>query len=118
MPLLLVLAVVSNLCQYFLGHFDWNGSVLHAEWMPTFGGMSGVVYGLFGYIWMKARFQPELGLGISSRTIGFMMICFFLCMAPGARFLIGGVANMAHAGGLITGMLIGYAPALWRSFRG
>jgi GlpG protein len=116
--LILVLAVLSNLCQYFLGHADWDGSVPHPVRLPTFGGMSGVVYGLFGYVWMKARFQPELGLGISPNTITVLMIWFFLCMTPWFQSLIGsGVANMAHASGLIAGMLIGYAPILWRSFR-
>ena len=80
--------------------------------------MSGVVYGLFGYVWMKARFQPELGLAISPNTILFMMLWFFLCMTPWIHSLFGsGVANVAHASGLIAGMLIGYAPVLWRSFR-
>jgi GlpG protein len=80
--------------------------------------MSGVVYGLFGYVWMKARFQPELGLGIGPQTITILMIWFFLCMTPWFQSLIGsGVANMAHASGLLAGMLIGYAPVVWRSFR-
>jgi GlpG protein len=116
--LVLFLAVLSNLCQYFLGHAAWDGSVLHLVPDPAFGGMSGVAYGLFGYIWMKARFQPELGLEISPNTVVFMMIWFFFCMTPWIRIFFGsGVANVAHASGLIAGMAIGYAPALWRSFR-
>jgi GlpG protein len=116
--LVLVLAVLSNLTQYFLGHPTWDGSTLRLVLQPNFAGMSGVVYGLFGYIWMKARFQPELGLGMHPNTITFMMLWFFLCMTPWIRFLIPqGVANGGHAGGLIAGMLIGYAPTLWHSFR-
>ena len=41
--MVLIIAVVSNVGQdYYKG--------------PYFGGMSGVVYGLFGYIWMKSRY--------------------------------------------------------------
>lgn len=116
--LVLVLAVLSNLTQYFFGHPTWDGSTLRLVRQPNFAGMSGVVYGLFGYIWMKARFQPELGLGMHPSTVTFMMLWFFLCMTPWIRFLIGsGVANGGHAGGLIAGMLIGYAPTLWHSLR-
>ena len=118
LSLILLLAVVSNLSQYYLGHADWEGAIPHPKLVPTFGGMSGVVYGLFGYVWMKARFQPELGLGIGPQTITILMIWFFLCMTPWFQSLIGsGVANMAHASGLLAGMLIGYAPVVWRSFR-
>jgi GlpG protein len=118
LSLVLFLAVLSNLSQYYLGHADWEGAIPHPKLIPTFGGMSGVVYGLFGYVWMKTRFQPELGLGIGPQTVTILMIWFFLCMTPWFQSLIGsGVANMAHASGLLAGMLIGYAPVLWRSFR-
>jgi GlpG protein len=116
--LVLFVAVLSNLCQYFLGRPDWGGSVSVPDHVPAFGGMSGVVYGLFGYVWMKARFQPELGLTISPRSVTILMIWLFFCTTPWIRILIGsGVANVAHVSGLLVGMLVGYAPVLWRSFR-
>jgi GlpG protein len=118
LSLVLFLAVLSNLCQYFLGHATWDGFVPHLVPNPAFGGMSGVGYGLFGYIWMKARFQPELGLDISPGTVTFLMIWFFLCMTPWIHFFMGSnVANVAHASGLLGGMFLGYTPILWRSFR-
>jgi len=117
LALVLVLAVVSNLAEYFLGNVVWDGSVPHFVPRPNFGGMSGVLYGLFGYVWMKARFHPELGLNIDRTNIIILMVWFFLCMTPVIHFIIGsGVANAAHAGGLIAGMLIGYVPTMWRSF--
>lgn len=100
LALVLVLAVVSNLVQYF-----YRG--------PFFGGMSGVVFGLFGYIWMKARFQPEAGLSIHPSSVTYLMVWFFLCMTG----LVGPIANGAHVGGLIAGMLLGYAPTVWSSPR-
>ena len=111
--LVLVLAVISNLVQYYFGHPVMDGSELKWNYMPNFGGMSGVVYGLFGYIWMKARFQPELGLHIHPNTVIFLIAWFFLSMTG----WVGGIANGCHIGGLLSGMFIGYAPTVWRSAR-
>jgi GlpG protein len=116
LALVLVLAIVSNLVQYYFGQPILDGGELKWMRLPFFGGMSGVNYGLFGYIWMKARFQPELGLRIDPSTVVILMVFFFLCMTPLIGFIIGsGVANGAHAGGLIAGMLLGYIPTLWSS---
>lgn len=116
--LVLVLAAVSNLVQYFFGNLDASTPLFEAPRSVNFGGMSGVVYGLFGYVWMKTRFEPELGLYLDAGNITLMVVWFFLCMTPWINFFINGkVANAAHAGGLLAGMLIGYAPVLWRSLR-
>jgi GlpG protein len=116
--LVLVLAVFSNLMQYFFGHPIWIDDKLHWLRSPNFAGMSGVVYGLFGYVWMKARFDPDMGLSISPRSILIMMAWFFFCMTPWIGYVIGsGVANVAHAAGLLAGMLIGYVPTIWLSFK-
>jgi GlpG protein len=113
--LVLVLAIGSNLVQYYLGHpVLVNGQMLVLVRLPWFGGMSGVLYGLFGYLWMKSRFEPQLGLFMPRETAIIMIVWFFLCLF-GA---IGPVANGAHAGGLVLGMLIGYAPSFWRWLRG
>jgi GlpG protein len=115
--LVLVLAVLSNLAQYYLAHPRWDEEGIKLYLSPNFGGMSGVVYGLFGYIWMKARFQPELGLLIPPSTVIYLMAWFFLCMTPLIHFITeSGIANGAHAGGLIAGILIGYASVVWHSF--
>jgi GlpG protein len=111
LSLVLALAVISNLVQYFFGNPVKNGGELKWLHLPMFGGMSGVVYGLFGYMWMKARFQPELGLFIQPSTVIFLVAWFFLCMTG----WVGSIANGAHAGGLIAGMVLGYLPTLWSS---
>jgi GlpG protein len=69
-------------------------------------GMSGVVYGLFGYIWMKAKHDRNSGFVIDNQTVLVMIVWFFICFAG----VIGNVANWAHAGGLATGMAIAYLP--------
>ncbi len=118
LSLVLVLAVVSNLVQYYFGRPVWDGEELKWFHSPAFGGMSGVNFGLFGYIWMKARFHPELGLRIHPSTVVYLMAWFVLCMTPVIRFITGsGVANGAHAGGLVAGMILGYVPILWQSRR-
>lgn len=98
--LVLFMAAVSNLAQYY-----WHG--------PRFGGMSGVNYGLFGYLWMKTRYAPETGLYLPHNIIVFMVFWFFICFT-GA---MGPVANVAHAGGLVLGMIVGYAPKAWRDMQ-
>jgi len=99
---LLVTAALSNLTQFLI-----TG--------PAFGGMSGVVYGLFGYVWIKSRLDPADGFHID-QTISFIMFGFFFFCFTG---LFGGIANWAHAGGLLTGLAWGYGSAYrWNRGKG
>jgi GlpG protein len=113
--LVVLIAIPSNLAQYYWGKISWvsgAGLVFHPSIL--FGGMSGVNYGLLGYSWMKSRFDPSSGIVLHPNTVAFLLAWFFLCMTG----LVGPVANVAHAVGLVVGIAIGYAPALWRSLRG
>jgi len=94
--LVIVLAAFSNLAQF---HFGGG---------PNFGGMSGVVYGLLGYIWMRGKFDPGSGLYLHPYTVTMMILWFFLCYTN----LMGPVANTAHAAGLILGMILGFLSSL------
>jgi GlpG protein len=98
--LFLLLAVISNVAQLL-----WSG--------PRFGGMSGVVFGLIGYVWMKGRTQPHLGLGLTSDQIVYSVLWLVLCMG-GA---MGNIANAAHLAGFIAGILVGSRHALIRKLR-
>ena len=60
--------------------------------------MSGVVYGLFGYVWIKSKLDPGDGFQIDP-TIAMIMFVFFVICFTG---IFGGVANWAHAGGLVV----------------
>jgi GlpG protein len=111
--LVLVLAVASNLGEYYAAPHWVDGVGLKWGSGPTFGGMSGVNYGLFGYVWMKARYDQGSGFIMSSSTVVLMIAWYFLCFTG----LIGSVANMAHTVGLLVGVLIGAAPHFWRSLR-
>ena len=98
--LVLLVAIASNLSQY-----AWAG--------PFFGGMSGVVYGQFGYLWMKSKFDRVAAISLPPRLVQFFLIWLVVCMTG----LLGPIANTAHFVGLFTGMAIGYAPVLIRNLR-
>ena len=86
------------------------GSNLGQFWLsgPVFGGMSGVVYGLLGYIWMRGKFDPGSGLYLHPSTVMMMIVWFLACFTP----LIPHAANGAHAVGLIMGLAWGYFSSL------
>jgi GlpG protein len=98
--MVLVIAAVSNFAQAWLKD-------------PWFGGMSGVCYGLFGYVWMKTLYDSSAGLFLSQGNVLLFIGWFFVCLSG----IVGPVANIAHGAGLVTGVVIGYAPILWRDLR-
>ncbi|MEE9447475.1 MAG: rhomboid family intramembrane serine protease [Arenicellales bacterium] len=99
LALVLVLAISSNLAEYF-----YSG--------PGFGGLSGVLYGLFGYFWIASKFNPRFAYRINPGAVKMLLVWFVLCWFNFFG-LLGGiqVANMAHTGGLVAGMLIAYLGA-------
>jgi GlpG protein len=105
--LVFVIAVPSNFAEYV-----WDIQKLN-EGVRVFGGMSGVVYGLFGYVWMKSRYEPESGFMISPNSVVIIIGWFFLCMTG----YVGSIANVVHGAGLAVGIIIGRFPSLWRSMR-
>lgn len=70
---------------------------------PSFGGMSGVVYGLLGFFWMRAKADPFYDIHLNRTTVWMMLVWLFLCMTP----LIS-AANYVHAGGLLGGLAVGF----------
>jgi GlpG protein len=94
--LTLVIGVCSNTAQFYIGR------------SPAFGGMSGVLYGLVGYIWIRGKFDPGSGLYLHPTTVTMMIVWFFACLL---RF-IPHVANTAHGVGLGMGMLWGWLSSL------
>ena len=93
--LIIVLALVSNTAQYLFG-----GSIY-------FGGMSGVVYGLFAYIWMWQLFDPAKGLGLPGNLVFFMLLALIILTMMGLE----GIADTAHIAGLLCGVVYGAAVA-------
>ncbi len=93
--LVLVSAAVSNYGQY-----------LWMERMHDVGpflGMSGVVYALFGYVWIKGIYQPEQRMGLHPNSVNIMLLWLVLCMTG----VLGPIANAAHVVGLAVGIVAG-----------
>lgn len=95
--LVLITAVVSNLGQYYYMEHMQPGMV------HSFGGMSGVLYGLFGYLWMKTLHEPEQGMILNPQSVMFGIAWLILCMTG----VFGPIANAAHVTGLAAGVVLG-----------
>ncbi len=99
--LLLIFTVVAAASNYF--QFSTSG--------PLFGGISGVVYAVFGYVWMQARYNRWVyGDVISPALVWAMMIWYVICIV----FLYSFVANAAHTIGLLIGLFWGRIDAYMR----
>jgi GlpG protein len=73
-----------------------------------FGGMSGVDYGLLGYCWLWGWVRKDPVLHVP-KAVMIAMIAIMLLSMTGISEFMGGpaVANAAHVGGLIMGLLLG-----------
>ena len=89
--LIVASAILSNAGQYW-----WHG--------PLFGGMSGVNYALFGFLWLRGKYDRNAAWSLNPTTVQTMLIWFFLCMTG----ILGPVANGAHLVGLATGLAWGF----------
>jgi GlpG protein len=98
--LALAIGVVSNIAQ-----FKHHG--------PLFGGMSGVVYGFFGYLWWKSAFSPREGFAVPRQMVNMMLFWLVLCMTG----FLGNIANTAHVVGLIAGGVLAAAGTRLRRLR-
>jgi GlpG protein len=107
--LVLLSAVASNYGEYLWESYRYGP--VHAA---AFGGMSGVVYALFGYVWMKSEYEPDSDMKLPSNTIGSMLIWLIICMYG----FLGNIANAAHVVGLFAGMIVGLIPHLLADLRG
>jgi|GEM_PF-2843788 len=88
------ISVVANLVQYML-----------SAGVP-FGGLSGLVYGLIGFLIVQHKCAPTamntLGKGMIIMMLVFMLLGLFGIIDV---FIAGSIANGAHLGGFIAGLL-------------
>lgn len=92
---IVVLGLISNTAQYIYG----GGR--------NFGGMSGVVFGLFAYIWMWQLIDPRSRLNLPGSLIGFMLLSLVIMTVLQLNF----IANEAHLGGFLAGVAYGAGTA-------
>jgi GlpG protein len=111
--LVLALAISSNVGQAIEVSLRSRGAL--------FGGMSGVGYGLFGYMAIKAKFDSRERYFLSPGTTFIAMLWFLLCILrdipPFSALLqntIPPIANTAHAVGLGMGAILAAVPLLVR----
>lgn len=97
MAIAVVTAATSNVAQFY-------------DSGANFGGLSGVVYGLLGYLWLYGKVNPAAGYGLRKEVVILMVGWLFLCMTG----LLGPVANTAHVVGLLSGCMLGAGVGAWR----
>jgi len=78
-----------------------------------FGGMSGVLYGLFGFIVTRMYLSPWSGYYLDQMTIVILFGWFVLCIVFQGQGPFSSVANYAHGGGLLAGGVLGLVPQVF-----
>lgn len=94
--LIIWVALVSNLAQYAAGS-------------AFFGGMSGAIYGLLGYLWVRGKRDFDFHVVLSPLTVTFLLVF----LALGFFGVLGPTANAAH----LSGLLAGAASGAWAAHR-
>ncbi|WES68792.1 rhomboid family intramembrane serine protease GlpG [Superficieibacter sp. HKU1] len=93
---LVVITVISALLSGFV-QYHVSG--------PWFGGLSGVVYALMGYAWLRGERDPQSGVFLPRGLIGFALIW----LIAGWFDLFGmSIANGAHVAGLLVGLAMAF----------
>jgi membrane associated rhomboid family serine protease len=92
LAIFLLLAVIANGAEYAI----LSGGI----------GLSGIVYGLFGLLWVLSRRDQKFAEVIDQKTAGLFVVWFFFCI-----FLtVSGtpIANIAHGMGAVAGAILGW----------
>lgn len=95
LQIFLITAIVSN-----VGQFMVSGA--------NFGGLSGVVYGLVGFIWWLDWLAPQQNLKLAKPLIGILLFWMLLGFV---ELLPVNMANTAHFLGLVSGCFLAWLTA-------
>ena len=98
--LFLILVLVSSMASNFFQFYFSDPSI--------FGGLSGVIYGMFGYCMVIELERDRERYGLPPAIYLFMIVWLVLgFLGILDLFGFGSVANFAHLGGLISGLIFG-----------
>ena len=102
----LAAAAASNVAEFYMD-LEWGSPVLglfrFGPGNPMGGGMSGVVYALFGLVWVRSR-GGDAAFFLPPNTVLLMVGWLLLCVTG----QLGPIGNVAHAGGLLFGAAVGW----------
>lgn len=94
--LVLGVSLASNTLQYLVSG-------------PLFGGLSGVVYGIMGYCWLSQQRKPRFQFPPALIVVSLVWILIGFTPIP-ELVGIGSMANEAHLGGLLAGLILAVLP--------
>lgn len=89
--LTLVIALVSNAVQFL-------------SYGNSFGGLSAVVYGALGYLWIYPYMDPSAGYRINNILVMFMLGWLVLGYTHILEPIFGKISNDGHLSGLVVGV--------------
>lgn len=105
--ILLLLTGAISMAAQSLVPVAWQGT-------PFAAGMSGALYGILGFMWMKTAFDPASGIFVPMSTVVILGVWLFLGIFGVLESMFGmNVANWAHGVGLAAGVVLGLAPISW-----
>lgn len=116
--LIVLSAAISNIVQCIVP-MRWDGVppglLPDLTLLSGLGGFSGVVYALFGLVWVKSVIDPNSRFVMPQSTVAIMLIWLVFCMLPGPNnnsltehLFEFRVANWAHAIGLLVGIVAAF----------
>lgn len=82
----------------------------------NFGGLSGVVYGLLGYVWLYPVANPKVEFRLRPAVAIFMIGWLLVGYTGILDNIIGKIANDAHLIGFLTGIILGCTFGLLHRF--
>ncbi|MCP3140508.1 rhomboid family intramembrane serine protease [Pyxidicoccus xibeiensis] len=101
-----------------LGRPRLAGLVLVSAWVSSAAqlaasdqlgvGMSGVVYALFGFLWLAGKQDARMRDLVSSQTVSLFLLWLVGCFVATYSGMVN-IGNAAHASGLAMGALLGIA---------
>jgi membrane associated rhomboid family serine protease len=112
--------IFGTMIEQVLGHFKTaalfllfaaGASALEFAFLHGGIGLSGVGYGLFGFLWIASRWDDRFRDAIDQRTVMTFLIWFVVCIVTTVTNIMP-IANLEHGGGLVLGVLVATAMAV------